>query len=120
MTTFDAPNSTPGMMIMHRPGGNVNDINIVLQWDTKLPMRLNNRSTRVWREPQDGNRADHTRWVMIKEVGVVLPDDSPELDFPTTTLATIAALAEEQTGDPFEHVDIISVEGPELGEHSGE
>lgn len=102
---------------MHRLGGTVNDLNIVLQWDTKLPMRLNNHNTCVWREPKDGDRADVKRWVLIKNIGVVLPDDSDELDFPTTTLATITAELGEQTGDPFEHVDIISVEEPELGEH---
>ena len=102
--------SMSGMMTMPRPGGTINDLNVVLQHDTKLPLRLNNRSTCVWREPKDGDRADHTRWVKIKDVGIVLPDDSPELDFPTTTLATIAALAEEQTGDPFEHADIISLD----------
>jgi hypothetical protein len=106
-------NKEPGMMVMHRPGGTVNDINIVLQWDTKLPMRLNNLGTRVWREPKDGDRADASRWVIIKEVGVLLPDDSPELDFPTTTLASIAAELGEQTGDPFEHADIISLDEPD-------
>lgn len=108
----------PGMMMMHRPGGTVNDLNIVLQHDTLLPQRLNNRNTCVWREPQDGDRADVKRWILIKAVGFVLPDDSPELDFPTTTLATISQELMEQTGDPFEHADIISVEEPELGEHS--
>ena len=102
-------NKEPGMMVMHRPGGTVNDINIVLQWDTLLPLRLNNLSTRVWREPKDGDRADSTRWVIIKEVGTVLPDDSPELDFPTTTLSTVSAEMQEEKGDPFEHIDIISL-----------
>lgn len=96
-------------MVMHRPGGNVNDINIVLQHDTLLPMRLNNTHTLVYREPADGDRADRSRWTLVKDVGAVLPDDSPELDFPTTTLSTVEAEMVEEKGDPFEHIDIISV-----------
>lgn len=102
-------NKEPGMMVMHRPGGNVNDINIVLQHDTLLPMRLNNTHTLVYREPADGDRADRSRWTLVKDVGAVLPDDSPELDFPTTTLSTVEAEMVDEKGDPFEHIDIISV-----------
>lgn len=106
-------NKEPGMMVMHRPGGTVNDLNIVLQWDTLLPLRLNNASTTVWREPKDGDRADSKRWVKIKDTGAVLPDDSPELDFPTVTLSVIEAQMTEEKDDPFEHIDIISLDKPD-------
>lgn len=109
MTNLQPPKE-PGMMVMHRPGGNVNDINIVLQHDTLLPLRLNNTHTLVYREPADGDRADRNRWTLVKNIGAVLPDDSPELDFPTTTLSTISAEMEEEKGDPFEHIDIISLD----------
>lgn len=116
MTNFEPPNKEAGMMVMHRPGGTVNDLNIVLQWDTLLPMRLNNTHTCVWREPKDGDRANVKRWTLIKNVGVVLPDDSEQLDFPTVTLSVVEAQMTEEKGDPFEHIDIISTdEEPELG-----
>lgn len=99
--------------MMVRPGGTVNDWNIVLQWDTLIPMRLNNTRTKIWREPKDGDRADASRWVLIKDVGATLPDDSEELDFPTVTLAVIEAQMTEEKGDPFEHIDIITMDEPD-------
>lgn len=95
---------------MPRPGGTINDLNVVMQHDALLPLRLNNPRTQVWREPVDGDRADRKRWTLVKDIDIVLSDDDPRLDFPTVTLQSIEVELGGQKVSDFDHADIIQVD----------
>lgn len=98
------------MIVCFQPGGTIKDKRIVIKWDEKIPWAINVPETVIFREMENNPR----EWVLVKAKDEVLPVDSPLLGDQIITESTILDLTKEpESGNIFEHRDIIRMDDPE-------
>jgi hypothetical protein len=98
---------TKNMIVCYQPGGTIKDARVVLKHNELLPLRYNVPESIVYREAKDNPQ----EWILVKPKFETLPGDSPLLSQPALPEIDISSLTEKSNDNPFEHTDIIKLEG---------
>jgi hypothetical protein len=100
------------MILAFQPGGNIDDVRIVLKFDERLPQKFNHERAEVYMESED----NPALWVLIKPLNEVLVEDSPILVAGELVPTDILDLTVPPESATFDHIDIIRLSDDEITE----